>query len=366
MLTTDRVVGRQDDMVGELSYCNPNTAPLFLNLLGLKRTRTIASITVSWVDYSCKNTQTKIKEALTEAATTIKVENKDVFHVGALGRIGEEVVKVVSIADVTGDLTVVRGQFGTTAEAFEVGEELFFINDNVAEGAGLQGSNYKGGVNYSNFTQIIREEIEVSGTAQTVRVPSAEGVDAYGLEMTKGLDAAVGKIEKALVSGVKFEDGKNRGMGGVKYFLKNGQNVDAAGQALSYEILNELARKVNAAGANLTEGGYAYYVSGVQSVKMSTLLKDYVKAAPTDSTLGAVVSTIATPFGIIPVIISNNLRADEIMLLNHNDLEIGGLRELKHTYMGLDGDSLKGLIIAELTLEMRQIHKQGRITNLKK
>lgn len=365
MTTTDRIVGMQDDMTEELSYCNANTAPLFLNLLRLGRVRTIASSTVSWVDYSCRNTQTKIKEALTEAATTIKVENKDVFHVGALGRIGEEVIKVTAIDDTTGDMTVLRGQFGTTAEAFEIGEELFFINDNVAEGADLQGSNYKGGANYRNVTQIIREEIEVSGTAQAVKVPSGNGVDAYGLEITKALDVCIGKIEKALVSGVRFEQGKNRGMGGVKFFLKDGQNIDAGGQALTYETLNELARKVNSAGGNLAEG-YAYYVSGVQSVKMSTALKDYMKVAPTDNVLGAVVSAVATPFGLIPVIVSNNLRADEIILINHEDMDIDELRALKHIYMGLVGDSTKGLVVGELTFEMRQIHKQGRITNLKK
>ena len=102
----------------------------------------------------------------------------------------------------------------------------------------------------------------MSGTAQAVKFPSGNGVDAYGLEITKALDVCIGKIEKALVSGIRFEQGQNRGMGGVKFFLKDGQNIDAGGQPLTYETLNELARKVNSAGGNLAVG-YAFYCSTI-------------------------------------------------------------------------------------------------------
>ncbi|MCQ9628574.1 DUF5309 family protein, partial [Cetobacterium somerae] len=154
----------------------------------------------------------------------------------------------------------------------------------------------------------------------------------------------IGKIERALVSGIRFEQGQNRGMGGVEFCVKDGQNIDAGGRPLTYETLNGLARKLNSAGGSLAEG-YAFYVSGVQSVKMSTARKDYMKVAPTDNVLGAVVSAVATPFGLIPVIKSNNLRADEIILINHEGMDIDELRALKHTYMGLVGDSTKGLVV---------------------
>ena len=103
-------------------------------------------------------------------------------------------------------------------------------------------------------------------------------------------------------------------------------------------------------------------------MKISKLLKDYINSKPENTTLGAVATHVATDFGTLPIIISNNLRSTEILILNHDDITLRPLqgRDLFHEYMGKSGDSTQGLILSELTIEVRNIHTMGMITGLKK
>ena len=232
----------------------------------------------------------------------------------------------------------------------------------------MQGANYKAGVNYDNNTQIIREEISLSGTATAITLPSGGGTDAYTFEQIRKMDKVVGKIEKAIISGKKFENGQKRGMDGVRSFLAKGQVVDASNNEISLEIIGNTLKKIFNAGGDLSGGNYALYVPGVQKMKISKLLKDYINSNPQNTTLGAVATHVATDFGTLPIIISNNLRSTEILILNHDDITLRPLqgRDLFHEYMGKRGDSTQGLILSELTIEVRNIHTMGMITGLKK
>lgn len=368
IITIERIVGKKEDLTPALAYTNANKAPLYINLVNLRNINPTTQAKTSWVDYSSEGTQTAIKTKVTTAvATSFIVEDASIFTAGCLAAIGDEVVQVTSISGDT--LTVTRAQLGTTAGAtYEIGEEVFFINDNLVEGADLQGANYKAGVNYDNNTQIIREEISLSGTATAITLPSGGGTDAYTFEQIRKMDKVVGKIEKAIISGKKFENGQKRGMDGVRSFLAKGQVVDASNNEISLEIIGNALKKIFNAGGDLSGGNYALYVPGVQKMKISKLLKDYINSNPQNTTLGAVATHVATDFGTLPIIISNNLRSTEILILNHDDITLRPLqgRDLFHEYMGKRGDSTQGLILSELTIEVRNIHTMGMITGLKK
>lgn len=367
-LTTQRIVGLKEDLSNNLAYVNPNKAPLYLNLCKLERVVPTTSIKVSWVDYTAEGTQTTLKTKVSSAGeTSFEVVDGSIFKKDCLAAIGTEIVKVTNISENT--LTVERAQIETKAgTSYEIGEEIYYVNDNIEEGADLIGASYKPGANYDNVTQINREEISVSGTAEAVDIPSAGGYDAYSLEQLRKLDRLVGKNEKSLISGVKFEKGNKRGMGGIKQFLAKGQVVDAAGGEISLQLYNTLVRKLYNAGADLTGGTYAFYVPAIQKTKTSELLQKYVQSARNEETLGAVANYISTDFGEFPIITSNNLKANEILLINHDDITLRPLveRQLTHQYMGKTGDNTKGLLLSEFTVEVRNIHTMGMITNLKR
>lgn len=369
MLTVDRIVGVQEDLSPALKYINANKAPFYLNLVGLGKTRETQATTVSWIDYTCEGTQTILTEAVaTVDATTMKVADADVFKINCYARIGEEIIQVSSIDTATKTLTVERGKLGTTAVTHDIATAIYFINDNIAEGADLQGATYKAGENYSNYTQIIREEIEISGTAEAITLPSSGGLDAYSFEQTRKMDLMVAKIEKAVVAGKKFQEGKNRGMDGIRNILDKGQIVDANSEKISLDHFGALLEKAYSVGADLQNGYYAFYVPPKQQANITKLLEKYLKKEVSDtaSTLGATVTQILTDFGLFPIIMTPNIPANEILLVNHDDCELRPLssRNLTHTYMGKTGDNTKGLLVAELSLEVRNIHGQGKITNL--
>lgn len=367
IVTVERIVGKKEDVSQNLAYIDVNKAPLYLNLIKMGNIVPTSQTKISWVDYTSEGTQTTLKQAVSSnSQTTIDVVDTSIFNNGCLAVVGDELVKVTNISGNT--LTVTRAQHGTTAgNNYAVGEEIFYVNDNIEEGADMVGATYKPGANYENVTQIVREEIVVSGTAQAIQVPSGSGVDAYSLEQVRKMDRTVGKIEKAIISGTKFEDGNRRGMAGIKSFLAKGQVIDASNQEITQDFFGNLLKKIHAVGADLT-GSYAFYVPGGQKMKISKLLKDYIKADSSENTLGAVATNIATDFGTFPVVISNNLRGNEILFINHDDITLRPLadRLLQHQYLGITGDNTKGFIVSELTLEVRNIHTMGMITNLKK
>lgn len=365
MITTERIVGLKEELSPGLKYINANKAPFYLNLIALGKVRTIGSTTASWVDYSCEGTETVITAALTDTTgTSVTVADPTVFPVNSYLRVDEEVMLVQSIAEKV--LTVKRGQLGTTAATHLINTPAYFINDNIEEGADLLGASYKPGENFTNYTQIVREEISISGTAQALAVPSGGGLDPYSLEMIRKMDKVVGKVEKAMVAGKKFATGKNRGMDGIRTILDKGQVVDANAEKITMEKLEALLKKVYLVGGDLQNGYYAFYIPPKQQSNINKEIEKYIVKEQTSSTLGAVVKEVYTSYGIVPLIMTPNLPDDEILLVNHENCEVRPLatRDIYHEYMGKSGDNTKGLILGELTLEVRGVHEQGKIVNL--
>lgn len=365
MITTERIVGLKEELSPGLKYINANKAPFYLNLIALGKVRTIGSTTASWVDYSCEGTETVITAALTDTTgTSVTVADSTVFPVNSYLRVDEEVMLVQSIADKV--LTVKRGELGTTAATHTINTAAYFINDNIEEGADLLGASYKPGENFTNYTQIVREEISISGTAQALAVPSGGGLDPYSLEMIRKMDKVVGKVEKAMVAGKKFATGKNRGMDGIRTILDKGQIVDGIGEKITMEKLEALLKKAYLVGADLQNGYYAFYIPPKQQSNLNKEIEKYIVKEETSSTLGAVVKEVYTSYGIIPLIMTPNLPDNEILLVNHENCEIRPVinRDLFHEYMGKTGDNIKGLIVGEFTLEVRGVHEQGKIVNL--
>ena len=364
MITTERIVGLKEELSPGLKYINANKAPFYLNLIALGKVKPIGSTTASWVDYSCEGTETVITAALTDTTgTSVTVADPTVFPVNSYMRIDEEVMLVQSIADKT--LTVKRGELGTTAATHLINTPAYFINDNIEEGADLLGASYKPGENFTNYTQIVREEISISGTAQALAVPSGGGLDPYSLEMIRKMDKVVGKVEKAMVAGKKFATGKNRGMDGIRTILDKGQIVDGIGEKITMEKLEALLKKVYLVGADLQNGYYALYIPPKQQSNLNKEIEKYIVKEETSSTLGAVGVGGWAGSGGLPGGGGPGVRAggpwEWASVLGARPVSN---RDLFHEYMGKTGDNIKGLILGEFTLEVRGIHEQGKIVNL--
>lgn len=369
MMTTERITGMRSDLSEMLGLVNPNQAPFLLNLIAMGRIGVAKSTTIAWVDYAVEGTQTSLAEAVADATTKeIKVKDASIFKAGAYILMEDEVLEVESINENV--ITVKeRGSLDTKAAAHANGVEVYIINNGIAEGSDAGAITYKKGKDYSNRTQIFTEDIKVSGTAQSLDVPGASGIDAYDLEKTRKIELQVAKIEKSLMSGKKFSNGDVRGMDGIRSFAQQGQVFAVSNAAITMDTLNKALAMIFNAGGNLANGYYAIYVSPAQKRAMGKLIEEKVVNNTTDTTtLGAVADFVNTDFGRIPVILTPNLPATELLIVNHDACMVKYLpeRNLVHTYLGTTGDNIKGQIVSECTLEVREIETCGIIKGLKR
>ncbi len=362
---TTKVVGRPDDLTEDLRLVSSNRAPLLTNLISLgKASGTASSTTVKWIDYEVIATKTTLTSDVTAAATKINVASSEPFSVQEIIAIDEEALLIESINDK--ELTVTRGYLDTAASTHKKTTEVFLISDNLEEGADLQGTKYKAGKNYDNITQIFREEIDITGTEEALTVPGSNGIAPYDLEQERKFDRLVGKIEKALINGRKFEVGTKRGMGGIRSFLENGHVIDAAGAPISLDLFNGVLKEVYEVGGDVANGTYVFLIPPIQKNNVSKLLKPYMSVPQSEDVLGGVVNFINTDYGMIPLMMSNNLPSSEILLTDLNEIAIEWIpgRQPKHTYMGKKGDSTQGLLLAEASLKIRNLQLQGKIKNI--
>uniref|UniRef100_UPI0020C10DA3 SU10 major capsid protein n=1 Tax=Lysinibacillus sp. D4A1_S13 TaxID=2941228 RepID=UPI0020C10DA3 len=71
-------------------------------------------------------------------------------------------------------------------------------------------------------------------------------------------------------------------------------------------------------------------------------------------------------FGNAEIILNNNLRSDEIFVIDANRLSIRPLktREFAHTCLGKKGDYMRGMLVGEYTLALLQEAAHAKIVGL--
>lgn len=374
MMTGLDVVGRQKDLSSTLALTDPNRVPVLNRLVTAGRVQGTDNKVVLWVDYGVKNTQTTLATAIDNVVTTVVVAAGDgeLFAAGQIIKIEEEAIEIVSIS--TDTLTVTRGALGTTAAAHAVDLEIYLIADGFDEGSAFAEDGFKKGVDKQNYTQIFKTGVSVSGTEATISIPSADGKTAWDLELERVSKRHDGKIEKAIMQGTPSVTGTKRTVGGLSHYLSDGGYVLNAGATdVSMDTINNFLRVLYNRGAELDSDMFTFIVPPLQKNKISALLKDYITSEPrSNDVLGQVVNFIDTDYGRFELLMSNNLRADEMYLVNFEDITYrpqvgrGGNRTKLFNMMGLVGDSYQGEYVSEGTLEIRNIQQQGKIVNLKK
>jgi len=378
MVTDTNIVGRQKDLSSSLGLSNPNRTPLLSNLTSLGKVRSINNTVSSWVDYQVINTKSTLDGAIDDTVTTVNVEagTGEVFEAGQLIRVESEIMEITSVA--TDALTVTRGQKGTSAAAHADNLEVFVVAEGIAEGSDFKEDKFKEGANFLNYTQIVKTGLKVSGTQAAITVPSNDNKSVWDLEAIRKEKKHEGKLEEMIMQGVAYVSGDERGCGGLTHFLDSGVVVNASAGAISLDLINSLLLPLYNRGAELDMETYVMIVPPVQKNKISKLLKDYVTAEPrAGEVLGQVVNYIDTDYGMFPLMMSNNLPADEIWIVNLDEITlrpqvgegatdtfIDPNRTKQYNPMGKKGDYYEAEYLTEMTLEIRRVDLQGKLVNL--
>lgn len=353
------LIGKKESVTDEILLLNPNQTPM-LNLLGFSDP--VISTTHVWYEDEVFATKSKVTAAATNSATSLVVESVEAFRDGAVAQIDEEMVLVQSVDSGAKTLTVVRGYAGSTAKAVSSGAEIEVLFVEGIEGNDARSARFKQRQKVENVTQIFDDSVEVSGTAQTV---GQYGIsDLYNYEKAKKQLELALQLEKAVINGLKYDNGNVRQMRGIRNFIQT--NVTNAAGAITIDLLNDISQTVYTNGGFASGGQYAFIVPAKQKRKISDLQNDKLRIVQSENSRGQVVEKIQNDFGMFPVIMNDNLKQDELLFIDTNRVKLRPLgdRGFHHTLLGATGDATRGQVVGEYTLEFRQEKAHARIKGL--
>jgi hypothetical protein len=360
-ILSGELIGKRESVTDQILLLNPHQTPM-LAMLGFGQP--VNQVEHIWFEDSMFADESKVNGAKLAADTTIVVVDVEPFRAGHVVKIGEELLLVTGVDTVAKSLSVMRGYAGTTAADIADGAKIEVQFVEGSEGADARAARYKARVRKSNITQIFDETIEITGTAAAVANYGID--DMYEYEKAKKQLELALQLEKALINGIRYENGNVRQMDGIRNMIKT--NVtNLAGADLTMDVLNDALQAIYTKGGFATGGMYEIVVPAKQKRVIGKFDKNLVQITQADASRGTVVNRLITDFGEFPVSINDNLNADEVLILDKNRISIRNLvgRDFGHEYLGKKGDYLQGMIVGEYTLEFHQEAAHARIKGAK-
>ncbi|WP_235355961.1 DUF5309 family protein [Aneurinibacillus migulanus] len=360
MVYNDDLVGKKISVVDEILLLNPNQTPM-INLLGFGEK--VISTTHVWYEDEVFATKSIVTQAATATDTAIKVADLEAFRDGVVVQVDEEMMLITAIDEATKTLTVKRGYAGSTAAAISADEQIEVLFVEGTEGAEARNPRYKARTKVENVSQIFDDTVEVSGTSQSIAQYGVSDLYAYE-KAKKQLELAL-QLEKAVINGLKYDNGRVRQMRGIRNFIQT--NVATAGGApISVDMLNDTAQKIYKNGGFASGGRYVIVVPAKQKVAISSLSNDKIRITQSEISRGQVVDYLQNDFGRFQIVMNDNLKSDELLFIDANRIAIRPLadRAFFHELMGRTGDRQHGMIVGEYTLEFRQEKAHARIKGL--
>lgn len=156
-------------------------------------------------------------------------------------------------------------------------------------------------------------------------------------------------------------------MRGMRSFIKTNV-MDAGNAAIDGDMINDLVLKLYETGAFVDGSKHVIMLPAIQKQGFSQIFADRIRYDRSETVRGQVVEKFETDFGTFPVILNDNLKSDELFLVDLNRVKIRPLkgREFQHEYLGRAGDYRAGQIVGEYTLEFKQEKAHARIKGLRK
>ncbi|SDZ05083.1 DUF5309 family protein [Thermoactinomyces sp. DSM 45892] len=364
VFSTD-LIGKRESVVDELLLLNPHQTPM-LNLVGFGKP--IGNVEHNWFEDELFGDESTVTSAKTAEDTSITVADVEPFRTGHVVKVGQELMLVTAVDVANKAITVVRSYAGTTGIAITDGSKIEVMFVEGDEGRDARQARYKPRKRVSNITQIFDDTVEITGTTLAI---NQYGIDnLYESEKQKKLLELALHLEKAIINGLKYENGTKRLMRGIRSFVEtNIVDGSAVGTGtITYDsVLTESFRKIYESGGMESGGRYVIMVGARQKTGLSNFDRDKIRLTRQENTRGQVVDHWISDFGAAEIVLNNNLAPDELMVLDANRIAIRPLqgREFAHELLGKVGDRLAGMLVGEYTLEFFQEKAHSRIVGLK-
>ena len=260
--------------------------------------------------------------------------------------------KLQITAIVGNTITVSRALGGTLATSIAAGGSIFVVSDAALEGADVLDDTSRPRLRRTNYVQILKKDIIVSGTSRAVRNLGNIG-DEMAYQIGKRTRESVRDLEKAVIRGVTFSNTigsstAHRTMDGIRKRVST--NVRSIG-TLTESWLGNLTQDAWANGGT----DVRLLVSGVNHKRQIDAFNTSARRTTnTDRGIMVVVDVYENAFGTFRSVLGRWMPDNETLVLAPGRVRVPNLQGRSYQYqpVGKTGDSDKGMILGEYTVEL--------------
>lgn len=336
------------DMISQIS---PFETPLLDKLTPAPREA--MNILHEWLEDTLSPNTLLASTAASTSGTAFGVANAQRYQVGAVFK-DNNTGEFVQVTSVTANTLVVSRAFaGTTAGILAAGDTLFFVSDAALEGADVSVDTSIARSRVTNYCQIFKKDIIVSGTMNAVRTFGDAGQE-YNYQLGQRMKEMLRDLEKAVIqgklSGNSIGSASNyRTMKGLWDFLSTNSTSVAT---LSTSVLDDVIQNAWSNGGNpnliVADATWKRTIDGFNSNRAALQNGDM-------NTFENLLTVYESTFGAFPVILGRWMPTKSVMVINTHNVHVTPLqgRTFQHIRVAPTGDAEKGMVLGEYTLEVK-------------
>lgn len=353
-----------EDVADVVSMITPHETPL-LDFIG-DAPFPARNVLHEWLEDSLSpNTVTTSSAVASTAADTAigLVSGANRLQAGVILR-AQDTGEYFAIASISGNtITAERGFGSTTATSLAAGVVLDVIADAALEGDDVTVDTSGDRARNINYIQLFKKDVIVSGTMEAVT--QLGGIDdEFTYQQAGRITEIVRDLEKAVVLGILSGNTigsttARRTLDGIRNVIST--NVQSVGASLTESWLGntiKLAWDQGGTDCNLIYAGVNY------KRIIDTFTATRVQQNPRDPRFTNLVSEYESTFGLLSVMLGRWMPANELLILATNRINIPPLqgRSFQFREVASQGDSRKGMVVGEYTVELRNEEGMARIT----
>jgi hypothetical protein len=360
LATYDNFEGIGEDVSDLVAFLAPFETPL-LDVLGTSD-QPATNVKHEWLEDTLNPTTDALAADVLVGDTTLDVAHAAYFRVGDIIQVNQETMLVTSIVD-EDTIGVTRGYGGTTAAAHTSGDTVTIIGNAALEGEDTDEDRTTKQVRKHNYCQIMKVGVKISGTAQAVGwiTTGDKLADAKIMrlrEVLRDLEKTIllGRTDVASIG----SDTTRRSMAGVVCSLAT--NVTSCG-TLTEDALGDLLQSCYNQGSRDVD---LIVAPPKQKRIISGWNSSRVHVANDANAYRNVVEVYESDFGTQRVIMNRWLPDDTLLVLDSGRIKVVPLRSRSFQYEELakGGDYLRGQIVGEYSLELRNENAHGMLHDL--
>lgn len=367
-----------EDVSDIIGIVSPHETPLLDHLGDPKRWAT--STVHEWVEDALLPNSDALNQTVfspdPENETDLTVDDGSVFRVGDLVRPGDtsEVMLVTAVSG--NDLTVVRGYGATTKAALANNMTLHILGNAALEGDEAPAARFTSRSRQRNYTQIFTATVEVSGSMQAAR---AHGIaDELDYQKQERMRELLRDLENCVINGVAASSDAQgsstvrRTMDGIVHSIATNvftpgaggiPDGDGLGDELNEAVLNAALKRIWEQSSGVVD---TIVVGGSQKRRINAFASAARAYLPEDERYRDLVSVYESDFGVARVVLSRWVPPGVALLLDSSRIDVMPLsgRSFQYRPLAATGDSARGQVVGEYTLEFRNEQAHGLIQGL--